>query len=152
MTTLLERIRRDALAARRSQDPQSALYTTLIGEADSAAKRLSPARDLTDEEVVALVKKFIKNLDETIEHVSERQPERAMEFSQQRNALMSYVPQQLTPEKIAEFARSRRDEGEDLGKIMAGLKREFPGQYDGKMASQAVREVLAEASRPEPGV
>lgn len=141
--SLLDTIRRDSLNARRAHDPLASLYSTLVGEVEGMAKRQTPARDLSDAEVMAVVQKFVKNLDETIGHLSNKEPERAYEFIQQRNALSAYLPQQMSPEDIRAFAQSKRDEGADLGKIMSALKTEFAGKYDGKIASQIVRDVIA---------
>ena len=59
---LLNKIKADQLAARKAKDGlATALLTTLIGDAEMVGK--NAGRLVTDEEVVAVIKKFIKNID-----------------------------------------------------------------------------------------
>lgn len=148
--SLIETIRKHALMARKTHDPMVGLLTTLIGEVEKETKKQSPARELTDGETVAIVQKFVKNLDENIALLSTKDPERAYKFIQERNALTGYLPQQMEPDQIAGFARDRKAEGQNLGQIMSALKAEFGGRYDGKIASGIVRDVIAETEEPRP--
>lgn len=148
--SLIDTIRTNALMARKTHDPMASLLTTLIGEVEKETKKQSPARELTDAETVAIVQKFVKNLDENIALLSTKDPERAYKFIQERNALTGYLPQQMGADEIADFARARKAEGQNLGQIMAGLKAEFGGRYDGKTASGIVRDVIAETEEPRP--
>lgn len=138
---LLDKIRQDAVAARRAKDPKASVLVTLIGEADTASKAMKQPRLLEDAEVVAIVQKFIKNIDETLTHVADGAA--AEKARAERAALEIYLPVQMTAEEIATFARTAAAEGANLGQIMGRLKAEKAGQYDGRLAASIVKEALA---------
>jgi uncharacterized protein len=147
--SLLETIKIDALAARKAKTPVAGLLVTLIGEAETRMKTFSPARPMTDEEVLAVVRKFLKNLDETLRVLTPQvgpagKAQAALDKAMaEKTALEAYLPKQLSADEIADFARSRIAEGAALGAIMASLKAEHGGRYDGKMASDVVKSLLA---------
>lgn len=138
---LLDKIRQDAVAARRAKDPKASVLVTLIGEADTNAKAMKEPRPLEDAEVVAIVRKFVKNIDETLTLVG--QGAAAEKAKAERAALEVYLPVQMTAEEIATFARAAAAEGANLGQIMGRLKAEKAGQYDGRLAASIVKEALA---------
>lgn len=138
---LLDKIRQDAVAARRAKDPKASVLVTLIGEADTNAKAMKEPRPLEDAEVVAIVRKFVKNIDETLALVG--QGAAAEKAKAERAALEVYLPVQMTAEEIATFARAAAAEGANLGQIMGRLKAEKAGQYDGRLAASIVKEALA---------
>lgn len=139
--SLLDRIREDAITARKAKDPKAGVLVTLIGEADTAMKKLKEPRPLEDAEVVAIARKFIKNIDETLAVVTDSAA--VLKAKTERAALEAYLPHQMSAEEIAGFARTAAAEGANLGQIMARLKVEKAGQYDGKLASTIVREALS---------
>ena len=141
--SLLDSIRSDALTARKAKDPMAGVLVTLIGEADTAMKAMKAPRPLEDAEIVAIVRKFIKNIDETLAVVTGA--DAAGKARAERAALEIYLPVQMTAGEIAAFARLVAVETPGLGPVMARLKAERAGQYDGKLASAIVRETLAPA-------
>lgn len=145
--TIHERIKADALAARKAKLPAAGVLTTLLGEMATKEKTFNPARPLGEDETVALVKKFVKNLDEAIAAVEQR-PERAAEGDKlraEKAALEGYLPQQLGAAQIEAFVRAQVTAGANLGGIMKALKDSHAGQYDGKLASEIAKRVVAEA-------
>lgn len=144
MMTLIDRLRADALAARKAGSVHAGLYSTLIGEIETKTKTFSPARDMTEEEVVAVVKKFIKNVDETIAAIAGvRNLSAEAKAMAEKGLLETYLPRQMTEPEIEEFARGILAKDANLGTVMAALKANFAGRYDGKMASTIVRNLLA---------
>jgi uncharacterized protein YqeY len=139
---LLETIKADALQARKAKAPEAAVLVTLIGEINTKTKSLAAPRDLTDEEIVAIVKKFIKNARDTFAAIAESRPEASIDIANEISVLERYLPSQISEEDIRDFAVKSKSEGLKMGEIMAGLKSAFPGQYDGKTASKIVKEVL----------
>lgn len=146
--SLITQIRTDALTARKAHDPMGKFLMTLVSDADTKSKDIG--RPVNDTEVQEIVQKFIKNLDENIALLSDHDPERAYQFIQQRNVIATYLPQQMSPEDLEAFARERRDEGLNMGQIMSRLKAEHFGKYDGRAASQVVKDILAETDSPRP--
>ncbi|ETX13639.1 hypothetical protein OCH239_09070 [Roseivivax halodurans JCM 10272] len=138
--SLLDTIRADALAARKSKAPEAGGLVTLIGEIDTKTKGFSPARAMTDAEVVAVVKKFLKSIDETIWHTGGAPSEKLLV---EKAALEAYLPRQMTEDELRGFAEARAAEGKNMGQIMGALSSEHAGRYDGRTASGIVKSVLA---------
>ena len=160
---LLDEFKADQLAARKSNDRLKAdLLTTLIGEATQITTEefKRGVTEITDEKVAATVAKFLKNTKLTLENLaSERarlieaggdtskvEPQHpAPEFVQQvlreNTALLSRYPATNgLPElrqAIDDFRAANPDA--NVGTIMAHLKTNFGGQYDGKAASALAR-------------
>lgn len=148
--TLIERIRHDAVAARRNKagGPEASVLVALLGEIDTKTKSFNPARPITDAEIVAIVKRFLDGAAETETVVSklpdgEKRTAALTKVAAERAVLAPYMPSQMSESEIESFALARKGEGMDMGKIMAALKAERPGGYDGKLASAVVKRVLA---------
>ena len=142
---LIDSIRADQLQARKEKNIIKVnLLTTLIGEAVSIGKNAGN-RETTDAEVVALAKKFIKNLQEAMEVYSRA----GVDITNQQaevQILEQYIPKQMSAEDLRSAILAIKEEitagPKDMGKVMGLLKQRFDGQYDGKMASALAKEVL----------
>jgi uncharacterized protein YqeY len=151
---LIDRIRADQLAARKARDSVAAgLLTTLIGEATTvgeeefraaaeAARRddgdaVAVSVPITDEKVTGTIVKFLKNAKANRElmKTSDAKTEREIEI------LSAYLPQQMTEAELrAAIEGFRRDNpGAGVGAVMAFLKANHAGLYDGKLASQLAK-------------
>lgn len=150
--TLMERIRADQLQARKKHDDVAAgLLTALIGESVMVGKNAGN-RESTEEEVTATVQKFLKNARETQRILSEqnqpRQPTAEYtpldKLNREIMLLEDYLPQQMTAVELREIVVAIRTENPsaNMGVIMKHLKDNFAGRYDGKVASQVVKDVL----------
>lgn len=138
---LIDKIRADALNARKARAPEASVLVTLIGEIDTKTKTFSPARSMTDDEVVAVVRKFLKNIDEVLAKLPDAADPRAAGFAAEKAALERYMPRQLGEAELRAFVAARP--GLSLGEIMGALKAEHAGCYDGRLASSIVKEALA---------
>lgn len=144
--TLLAKIKADALVARKAQSSVAGVLVTLIGEIDTRTKSFSPARPMTDDEVVATVAKFIKNIDETMGVLdAARDASKVEKLASERTALEAYLPTQLDEKAIEAFVRTRISAGDNMGGVMAALKQSHAGQYDGKIASAITKRLLSAA-------
>lgn len=147
--SLLQKIKADQLAARKSKDVTTAsLLTTLIGEIQTISKN-EGNRDVTDSEVTAIIQKFRKNLNELISGCADK-PEYADNVTKAKAEffiLEEYLPQQMTGAAL-EFAIKTTantigaTKKSDMGKLMQAFKAQFDGQYDGKEASNIVKSIL----------
>ena len=156
---LLDTLKNDALAARKARDAvRSALLTTLVAEAAKVGKD-NGNRASTEAEVVAVVKKFIKNTEETLRVLEgnpaetpgeklEGKPAEAQARSE-LEILMAYLPRQASEEdvraKVAELVGGLSDRSpKQMGVVMAGLNAAFEGNFDKAVASKIVKTALAE--------
>ena len=144
--TVMQRIRADYLEARKSGHPLRGTLMTLIGEAETQEKNFPQARALTDDEVVALVRKFMKNIAETLKALEASTnagaDERRATLRAETALLAVYLPSLLDDAQVEAVARERKVAGDDMGAVMKFLKATYPGAYDGKTASGIVKRVM----------
>lgn len=143
--SLLDRVREDHIASRRNRNVVlSNLLGTIISECDTIAKSGKAARELTDDEVLAIIQKTRKKMLETIVIIAEI-PERAEQKTkllQEREYLEVYLPQMLTNEELAAIVIQREILNENLGQIMGYLKKNYAGRYDAKEAHAYIKEMI----------
>lgn len=135
MTSLMNAIKEKQIAARKAGTVDASLLTTLLGEAAMVGK--NAGRETTDTEVVAVVKKFIKNIDETVQALTSRGQDAAA-YANERTILEQFLPQQLTELKLKQLAETHSS----MPNFMKFLKDNYTGQYDGRLASTVAREVF----------
>lgn len=149
--SLLNTIRQDQLASRKEGDKtRSTLLTTLLGEAAMVGKN-DGNRETTDSEVIQIVKKFIKNIDETLKAMMDLDNlvlTNDSVLTTEREILESYLPKQLDEQGIKDavaaiVATLHEKSPKMMGVVMKELKSKYDGQYDGKVASQIVKESLS---------
>jgi uncharacterized protein YqeY len=143
--SLMNTIRTKQLAARKIQDISAIIYTVLLGEAAMIGKN-DGNRETTDAEVIAVVRKFIKNNEETMQHIRTSNPAGYEGLADENKMLSELLPTQLTEAQLRQVVTELKEElgagPKDMGRVMARLKTDYEGQYDGRMASTVVKEVL----------
>lgn len=131
---LIEQIKQKQIAARKAGSAEASLLTTLLGEAAMVGK--NAGRETTDQEVVSVVKKFIKNIDETVSALSSRGQD-AASFLAERSILERFLPLQLTELALVNIAQNHKS----MPEFMKFLKEKHAGQYDGKLASIVAKNI-----------
>ena len=134
---LLKNIQQGRLVARKTGDKiKSDLLTTIVGEFETLSKK---GKELTDADLVALLKKFKANNLETLNV----KPDDEI-LIKENEILDSYLPQQMTDEDLKNAIIRFIEVNEDvnMGKIMAHLKSTYAGLYDGKRASEIAKQCI----------
>lgn len=153
--SLIETIRKDQMKARvnarknpenNSQKIIVSVLTTFIGEADKSAKLVDGVKTVSDESVIALAKKFIKNCNEVVK-ASELGDARQAEAFIEIQVLEGYLPTQMSEDELRANIQTIIDgiEGADMkamGRVMGTMKKEFGDTFDGASASKITRELL----------
>lgn len=145
--SLVDEIKQASLAARKAKDTvASSLLTTLFSDVVNVGKN-SGNRDTTDVEAVAVVKKFLKGVEETIAAFNGKQDTRLDTAMIERELLTKFLPQQLSEEQlkkeVLQIAQTIENlSAKHMGLIMKQLKEKFEGQYDGSIASKVVKSLL----------
>ena len=94
--TLLEKIKQDNIAARKAKNTvKFALLTTLVSEISNIGKN-DGNRETTEPESIAVVKKFIKGVDETLKALEFSSNSRVLVAIEEKKILESYLPTQLS--------------------------------------------------------
>jgi len=163
---LIDTIRAHQLAARKARDSvATALLTTLIGEATSVSEEefekaraaaaaartgdgagpagpLSVSVPTSDEKVMATIVKFLKNARANRELMLASGAANLPKVEREIDLLTAYLPRQMTEAALrAAIADLRRDNpGAGVGAVMAFLKANHAGLYDGKLASQLAKD------------
>jgi uncharacterized protein YqeY len=146
--TLFAQIKADQLAARKAKEGITAtLLTTLIGELTAVGKNDSN-REVTDADVVKLVKKFLDGVNETIKLMPDASnvdgsADRYVNLLHEQSILTAYMPQQMDEAALTVAVKAIvLEQGPNMGKVMAALKAMYAGKYDGGMASKIVKSLV----------
>ena len=146
--TLRDRIEaamRDAMRARDDQRTQ----TLRMAMAAAQNRRIALGRDLTDEEVVDVLTKQVKQRRESVEmYRGGGREDRAALEEAEAAILAEFLPQQLDDTEVESLARAAIVEtgatsGADLGRVMGRLSAQTKGRADGRMVSDVVRRLLS---------
>lgn len=140
---LLQKIKYDQLSARKEKRTKAAsLLTTLIGEASMVGKN-DGNRESTDLEVINVIRKFIKNINETLS-VMKPGSDSFNNLQEEKILLTAYLPKQLSENDLRFIVISYIDTfcDADIGTIMKFLKTTHDGKYDSKLAVKVVKEYL----------
>jgi uncharacterized protein len=105
-------------------------------------------KDLSDEDVIKLIQKGIKQREEAISQYSEAGRDDLVEIeSAQIEIYKLYLPKQLTDEELELMTQQIIDEVgatsmKDMGKVMPVLKTKVGTSADGKRMSGAIKKLL----------
>ena len=106
-------------------------------------------KDLTDEHVISVLKKQIKQIKESLEHYNKAgYSDQIKEEEFQLSVLQSYLPAALSVEDLKKaihevIAETQAVSIKDMGVVMKGVMAKTKGSADGQMLSQMVREELS---------
>jgi uncharacterized protein YqeY len=149
--TLLQRIEgamRDAMRARDDRRTQ----TLRMAMAAAHNRKIELGRDLSDDEMVAVLDKQVKQRRESAEAFrSGRREDRANEEEAEAVILREFLPEPLAPDELETIARAAIAETgasspSEMGKVMGRLTPQTKGRADGREVSELVRRLLAEGS------
>ena len=133
---LKEQINSDIKAAMKAKDDVKKNILRVIKAEISRVE--AGLKDLDDTEVIKLIKKNIKSLEEL--GTQEAMAEKAV--------LESYMPQQMTALQIESaiteiIAQTGASSMKDMGKVMGAFNGKYAGQADGSIVSSVVKSKLA---------
>jgi uncharacterized protein YqeY len=130
-------------SARRAKDKDRTLVLGTI-LANLKNRQIELQRDVTDDEVVEVVRKGIKTRRESVEQYNAgNRPELAEKELAQIRVLEEFLPPAADPADIRAAVREAIAAGaKDVGKIMGAVMPRFKGRADGKLINQIAREEL----------
>jgi len=134
---LKEQISEDLKSAMKNKDSVKLnILRVLKGEIERNEQTATKRVELSDGDILKLVKKMIEGIKETKGSEDEI------------NTLEIYMPQQLSMSEVKTIASSYKDiQGltgqKDMGKIMSHFKDNYGGRYDGKVLSDIAKEILS---------
>lgn len=144
--TLKERFVFDMKTAMKVQDKSGLAVIRMVRAAILQIEK-DQLRELSDEDVLQVLMKEVKQRRDVIEEVGNLRPEYAASLAEEITILMKYLPQQLTEQEIREIVFQAVEQTgatgtRDTGKVMSCIMPLVKGKADGKIVSQMVKEVL----------
>ena len=144
----LEAAMRDAMRARDEMRTQ----TLRMAMAAAHNQKIAKGRDLTDDEVVDVLTRQVKQRRESIAMYRDagRDDRAALEESEAA-ILAEFLPEQLGEDEIEALARAAIESTGaagpgDLGRVMGTLSPQTKGRADGRLVSDVVRRLLGEGA------
>jgi len=144
--TLLEKINEDLKEAMKAKN---ALNLSVIRMLKGAIQlELIKKKDLSDEDVVAIVAKQIKMRKDSITEFEKAGREDLVNQNKDEiEVLTTYLPKQLTLEEVKEildeaFNKINPTSGKDMGLIMKEVSPKVKGRYDMQEVSKLIKERL----------
>ncbi len=144
---IIDTIKKEQLYHRKTHNGKVAsFYTTLLSEAQMVGKD-NGGRDTTDDEVIIIIKKFIKNAEEIKKNLSNSDV-RHITANAEIQLLQLLLPQQMDTEELTQYIGTvintyNLSSQKDMGTIMRELKINKTGLFDGKKASEIARRQLS---------
>jgi uncharacterized protein YqeY len=142
--TLKTRLQTDLNRARKDRDKARTLVlSTTISELKN--REIESGRDATDEDVVAVLTRAIKQRREASEQMrTGGRDELAAKEDAEAGILKGYLPEGLSEADVRALVREAIADGAtQMGAVMGKLMPRIKGRFDGKEANRIVTEELA---------
>jgi uncharacterized protein YqeY len=143
-TSLLARLRQDLNAARKAGDkPGVIVLGTAI--ADVRNREIEVKRDVTDDDVIDVLRKSIKKRREAIDmYVSAKREDLVDKERAELTTLERYLPAQVDPAEIRAAVRAAIEGGAaNIGAVMGKVVPQFKGRAEGSTINAIAREELS---------
>jgi len=155
VSTLKEKLRSDLTAAMKSRDELTrATLRMAMAAVQTAEVSGSRARDLSDEEVLSVIRREVKKRHESAEtYAAAGRQELAGRELAEAGVLEGYLPRQLDDHAVrdlvaAAIAESGAQGPRDMGKAMGLAKQSAGAEVDGKRLSTEVSRQLRDLAEP----
>ncbi len=145
--TLLEQINNDMISYMKNKDSFSLGVVRMVKGAIQLEK-INKKRDLTDEEVVAVIAKQIKMRNDSITEFSKaNRTDLVEQYQKEITLLEGYMPEQLSIEEINKiideaFTKVNPTSSKDMGLIMKEVSPKLKGKADMSSVSTIIKEKL----------
>ena len=145
--TLKERINEDMKAALRARETDR-LSTIRLLLAGIKQREVDERIELTDADVVAVIEKMLKQRRDSIGHFEAAQRHDLAEKEKLEVQILSaYMPQALSQQQVEQavtqaIATAGANSPQDMGKVMAALKKQLAGRADMTKVSALVKAKL----------
>jgi uncharacterized protein len=147
---LAERLQTDLTTAMKARDTlATSVLRMTIAAVKEAAVAGDSARELSDDEVVAVISREAKRREEAAAAFTDGgRPERAAAELAERDVLARYLPAPLTDAELAalvdeELAAGGFDSPRDMGPAMKAVNAKVAGRAEGKAVAALVKARLA---------
>lgn len=143
--SLLNKITEDYKTAFKAKDPNYKIINGLR----AAIKQVqidSRKDELTDDEILAVIKKEAKSRKDSIKSYEEADRDDLVQIEKDELVVIEgYLPEQMSEEKITEIIDEviASSDEKDFGKLMGQVMQKTKGQADGGLVNKILKEKLA---------
>ena len=124
------------MAMKEKNQAKRSAYSSIISRYQ-LLKTKDPSKEIRDEDVLSLIQKVVKELDEEIDSYQKAgRDESVLEIQKQKDALKEFIPAQLSEEEIKEIILSLPE------KSIPTVMKHFNINYRGKVDMSLVNKVL----------
>lgn len=144
---LEQAIRSAFLRARVAKDNVTTnILSILLTEIENKSL-LKNREPLTEAEIVSILRKMIRNLEETIEiYKKQNKQELLAEEQKQLEVLKEFLPKPLDENEVRELVKQSIDKlGRDMGKIMKYMMENYGARVDSRVLANIVRDEISNA-------
>jgi uncharacterized protein len=144
MATLFARLQSDLTAARKASDkPRTLLLSTLL--ADAKNREIELRRELSDDDVIEVLRRGIKQRRESIDLYAKGKREDLAEKERvEVRVLEEYLPAQVGADEIRDAVRTAIAGGaSNIGAVMGKVMPLFKGRAEGSTISAIVKQELS---------
>lgn len=147
MGQLADKIRTDMTESMKARDAER---TSTLRMLQSAIKneQIQLKHDLSDEEVLSVIRKAVKQRQDSIEQYTHgNRPELAEKERSEMELLRTYLPPELSDEELESGLREivatcGAQSKKDMGKVMKEASARYKGRADGKKIQEIVSRLL----------
>lgn len=111
------------------------LLSTIIGECEQISKYPS------EEQIISVMQKMYKDNEATMRECPSSKIDIIFDLTEENKFLSIYLPKPLADSELIKLIKDRMDKGEKMPDIMKFLTTNYKGRYDGKKASQFIKDL-----------
>ncbi|MCF0147670.1 MAG: GatB/YqeY domain-containing protein [Clostridium sp.] len=143
---LKEELKKNEIAAMKAREKQTVSVLRLVNS-EIKAYEVNERKDITDEVVIKIIEKQIKQLKEALQYAIQLNDEdKIQEGNFAINLLTPYLPAQLSDEEVEAMLKEIITNGNygpsDMGKIMKEIMPKVNGKFDRSKINPMVKELL----------
>lgn len=143
---LKELLKKDEIAAMKARD-KARVSTLRLVSADIKAFEVNERETISDEGVIKIIEKNIKQIKEALEYAKQvNDEEKIAEGNFALEVLTPYLPEQLSEEEVMNMLKEIITNGNytasDMGKIMKEIMPKVSGKFDRSKINPMVKSLL----------
>jgi len=145
--TLVEQVTKDMTSAMKNQDKFKLSVLRMLKSALQMEK-ISKMHDLSDDEAMAVIKRQVKQRNDSIEEFKKyNKTEEVEKLEKEVECLQEYLPEMLTDDELSKiidgvFNEVRPESIKDMGKVMKEVSAKVGARADMSKVSSLVKEKL----------
>lgn len=112
------------------------LLSTIIGTCEQISK------DPTEEQIISVMQKMYKDNETTMKECPGSRIDIIFDLTEENKFLSIYLPKPLADSELIKIIKGKLDVGDGMSDIMKYLTANYKGRYDGKKASQFVKDMM----------